>query len=164
MESWPRLRNTLTSSLLLLAAFPISAENVVIALKSNPLVDPEAACVALQIGQNLMMDIGDGPAEQVTLFPTLDGVEIVSDKMLPAEVLPNGRIKTYPPHLDCLTPNGYVPLPEVLRAYWEMGGDIVVCPLCWTTRHEGETPIYGVVGNGGQIHNLFLNADKVIDF
>ena len=61
-------------------------ESVVIALKTNPLDDPEAACVALQIGINLLMDtipVGENsdpvtPADEVILFPTLGGVQIVN--------------------------------------------------------------------------------------
>jgi len=166
VKSWKNLRNFVLSSALITLAMPVSAQNVVIALKTNPLVDPEAACVALQIGQNLAMDIGvEGPADQVTLFPTLDGVEIVSDRMLLLEDLPNGKPRNYPPHLDCLTPNGYVPLPQLLAGFQSMPNvAIVVCPLCWGARYEGEDPIYGEVGNGASIHTLFMDADKVIDF
>lgn len=140
-------------------------ESVVIALKSNPLRDPEAACVALQIGMNLLMPLGDGAVDKVTLFPTLDGVEIVSDRMLPRGDLPNGKNKPYPAHLYCTTPSGEVPLPELLAGFAGMTGvEVVVCPLCWNARYEGEEPIYGDLGSADAIHNLFLYADKVIDF
>ena len=148
-------------------------EHVVIALKTNPIRDPEAACVALQIGMNLLMNDVNGPADggdvhpadRVTLFPTLDGVEIVSDRMAMRGTLPNGKPKPYPAHLYCTTPGGEVPLPELVYGFAQMNNAaILVCPLCWNARYEGEDPIYGSVGNGVTIHNLFLYADKVIDF
>jgi len=51
-------------------------EQVVISIKTNPLKDPEPACVALQIGINLLMDLNGTvlPADKVILFPTIDGV------------------------------------------------------------------------------------------
>lgn len=158
------LRSAILASTLTVLGSTAAAENVVIALKTNPLVDPEAACVALQIGQNLMMPIGGRSAEKVTLFPTLDGVEIVSDWMLPVGTKGKHKRNKYPRHLECRTPNGHAPLAEVLKAFWEMGGEIVVCPLCWGERYPDEEPIYGVIADGLQIHNLFLDADKVIDF
>ena len=147
-------------------------ESVVIALKTNPIRDPEAACVALQIGMNLLMDLDGtvGPADRVVLFPTLDGVEIVSDRMAMRGTLPNGKPKPYPAHLYCTTPSGEVPLPELVYGFVNMpNAEVVVCPLCWNTRYSGEDPLYSDletvrVGNGVDIHNLFLYADKVIDF
>ena len=114
-------------------------ERVVIALKTNPIRDPEAACVALQIGMNLLMSDVNGsdaggevdPADMVTLFPTLDGVEIVSDRMAMRGTLPNGKPKPYPAHLYCTTPSGEVPLPELVYGFVNMpNAEVVVCPLC----------------------------------
>ena len=159
------LRRFAVAAALAVGAHAAHAEDIVIALKSNPLVDPEPACVAVQIGINLLSEIDGTSADRVTLFPTLDGVEIVGERMLPNEELPNGRMKNYPPHLDCLTPSGYVPLPVVLANFAaKEGAEIIVCPLCWGARYPGEMPIYGSVGNASSIHSLFLDASKVIDF
>ena len=60
-------------------------ENVVISLNTDPTKDPEPACVALQIGMNLLMTDLDNdkiddvvPADVVTLFLTTGGVELVN--------------------------------------------------------------------------------------
>lgn len=136
-------------------------ETVVISLASNPLDDPEPACVALQIGMNLLMDDLNGedpggkvtPADSVTLFATLDGVELVYEE----------NDFSSP---DCLTPGGYAPLSGLLKKFVEqLGGEVVVCPLCWNVRGYGETdPTYGIVANAFDIHELFLYADKVLGF
>nr|MBS0019975.1 hypothetical protein [Gammaproteobacteria bacterium] len=135
-------------------------QNVVITLQTNPLLNPEAACVALQLGMNLLRsDISDEAVASVTLFPTLEGVSIVSEKM---KLRDNDK---YPRRWNCSTPDGEEPLPEILAGFNDqMGTNIVVCPLCWMDRFDGEDPIYGSLGDGPTIHNLFLNADKVIDF
>ena len=102
------------------------------------------------------------PADSVTVFATLDGVELVdpenvdefSDPEVPADRL-------------CLTPNGLVPLWTVLSNFANLGGEVVVCPLCWVTRvvdPELTEPTYGIIGNAFDIHALFLYADKVITF
>jgi hypothetical protein len=44
-----------------------------------------------------------------------------------------------------------------------LGGEVVTCPLC-AERREITEPTYGVIGDGVDIHNLFLYGDKVIDF
>jgi len=138
-------------------------EMIVISLGSNPRKDPEPACVALQIGMNLLMDdlngANDGgeviPADRVILFATLDGVELVAPDN-------NFSKKKY----NCLTPDGEKPLSGLLSKFVEvMGGEVVVCPLCWAERgYAGTAPTYGVVANAFEIHDLFLTADKVIGF
>jgi hypothetical protein len=139
-------------------------ESVVVSLATNPLDDPEAACVALQIGTNLLMnDLNeDGevdaiPADDVTLFVTLDGVYLVD---------PNPRIQNYLNTTKCLTPKGRKPLADVLYGFVEMaGGDVVVCPLCWSERgNKGTQPTYGSVADAFVIHELFLYGDKVLSF
>ncbi|NEX20677.1 hypothetical protein G3480_10200 [Thiorhodococcus mannitoliphagus] len=133
-------------------------QSVAIALKTDPLEDPEAACVALQIGMNLMMStlsvngasVDVEPARDVTLFPTLGGVELVN----PA----NDFSAT-----DCMTQSGPMPLSDILAGYTGLGGRVLVCGLCAAAR--GITaPTDGAIGNAQQVHELFLYSDKVIDF
>ena len=141
-------------------------ESVVISVKTDPLVDPEPACVALQIGMNLLMDsievkdnagavidIPVTPADEVILFPTIGGVELVDP--------------TNPELFDdvCLTPGGQKSLDFLLGAFVSMGGEVISCPLCLIKRgiaFDSVSP--GVVADGVMIHDLFLYADKLIDF
>jgi hypothetical protein len=133
-------------------------ENVVISLGTDPTVDAEPACVALQIGMNLLMDDLNGtaaggkvtPADRVVLFATLDGVKLVaSTSDLTAE---------------CVAPGGRLSLSAILDQFSRQGGEVVVCSLCWIAREYSEAPTYGIVANAFDIHSLFLYADKVIAF
>jgi predicted peroxiredoxin len=134
-------------------------ENVVISLGTDPTVDAEPACVALQIGMNLLMDDLNGteaggkvtPADHVVLFATLDGVKLVAS---------NSDLSA-----TCFTPGGQQPLSEILSQFLGRGGDVVVCSLCWNARGYLETQLtYGIVAEASDIHSLFLYADKVIPF
>ena len=137
-------------------------ESVVIALKTDPVYgDPEAACVALQIGINLLRsmvpDSEDNltsvtPADSVILFPTLGGVELINPlNDLTASV--------------CDTPAGQATgsLAGLLEVFVDSGGEVIACPLC-ADRRGITNPTRGTIGSGEDIHNLFLHADKVIDF
>ena len=134
-------------------------ENIVISLSSDPTVDAEPACVALQIGMNLLMDNISGtavtPADRVVLFATLDGVYLVApDSDLTAQ--------------QCLTAGGPKRLSGILSQFVGLGGEVVVCPLCWSERGYGgptpTAPTVGIVATALDIHSLFLYADKVIPF
>jgi hypothetical protein len=137
-------------------------ESVVIALKTDPVYgDPEAACVALQIGINLLRDTvpdrGNNltsvtPADRVVLFPTLGGVELIN---------PLNDLTA----LVCDTPAGQATgsLAGLLEGFVKSGGEVIVCPLCADKRGITD-PTLGTMGSGVDIHNLFLHADKVIDF
>jgi hypothetical protein len=136
-------------------------EAVVISLQTSPFIKAEPACVGVQIGINLLLaDVnGDAPggkvtpAARVTLFPTLDGVDAVHSSMV---------INT---EEMCTTPTGPDTLFNVISQFVDLGGKILVCPLCWNSRYLGEMPIFGAeIGNAVSVHNLFLTADKVIDF
>jgi hypothetical protein len=136
-------------------------------------VGTEAACVALQIGMNLLMselNNCDGDfvadmspaADEVKLFLTLDGVRLAGPDILEAGEIPM-----------CATPCGQVPLTGLLNAFASMpNSDVIVCPLCWNTRYgpcdpsnpASTCPNVGEVAGGVGIHDLFLYADKVIDF
>ncbi|MGD8854417.1 MAG: DsrE family protein [Gammaproteobacteria bacterium] len=140
-------------------------EQVVISIKTNPVMDPEPSCVALQIGINLLLatvPVGERPvsvtpADRVVLFPTVDGVELVN---------PNNQInKRKRPKLVCDTPNGEntASLAGLLQNFVNLGGEVLICPLCANSRGITD-PTQGTNANAEQIHNLFLFADKVIDF
>ena len=163
------------------------AESVVITMQSNPVsgYDPEPenldvawealaqsaepACVALQIGINLLMDTvpsREGPAavvpvDGVILFPTVDGIELIN----PANGTPgsdDGPLN----ELVCTTPAGPATgtLNGLLQAFIGAGGQVLSCPLCAGPRLMGEPPNFGGIADGEEVHNLFLYADKVIDF
>lgn len=148
-------------------------ESVVISLNSDPLVDEEPACVALQLGINLLSNtimpppigIPVVPADEVVLFPTVGGVEIVN----PANGKPDEPDGLLNKEL-CLsfTPEGEptaVSLNQLLQRFTSLGGFIEVCPLCKAKRFPDEDPnFHAPVSNGVDIHNLFLFADKVITF
>jgi hypothetical protein len=136
------------------------SEKIVISLGTDPTKDPEPACVALQIGMNLLMSIPDGvgvPADEVILFLTTGGVELIN---------PNNSIYNRPnPKPVCTTPAGIktASLQKLLEAFEGLMGKVVICPLCAISRGITE-PVTGVMANAVDIHNLFLEADKVIDF
>lgn len=173
-------------------------ESVVIAIKVDPVsgYDPDAmelrdvedslealkrsaepACVAIQIGMNLLMDtvpvgsesIAVTPADEVVLFPTVDGIELVN----PANGIPfdpewpdNPEFAANAPLnlAVCVTPNGLRSLNQLLSGFAMLGGEVLSCPLCAGPRLMGTPPNFGDVGNAETVHNLFLYADKVIDF
>jgi sulfur relay (sulfurtransferase) complex TusBCD TusD component (DsrE family) len=139
-------------------------ENVVISLNTDPTKDPEPACVALQIGMNLLMTDLNGdeiddvvPADDVTLFLTTGGVELVNPH--------NSIYNRTKPKPVCTTPNGVntAPLQALLQGFVMRGGNVMICPLCATSRGITE-PTAGEPGSPVDIHNLFLFADKVLTF
>lgn len=133
-------------------------EKVVISLKTDPTKDPEPACVALQIGMNLLMSIPPGgtiPADEVSLFVTTGGVELIN----PDNSIHN---RTNPKPV-CTTPGDNMSLQDLLAGFEGLGGQVVICPLCVKSRGITEF-ITGTKGSSDGIHNLFLYADKVITF
>ncbi|MBK1722046.1 DsrE family protein [Thiocystis violacea] len=135
-------------------------QSIAITLKTDPTQDHEAACVALQIGMNLLMtavtvdraQVDVEPARDVTLFPTLAGVELVN---------PANDFGTE--EYQCATQDGPTPLRDILANYVWMGGRVVVCGLCAIDRGITE-PTYGAIGTAQQVHEMFLYADKVITY
>lgn len=137
-------------------------EWVVISIKTDPVYDdPEAACVALQIGINLLRnEVPDSqlqptpvtPADRVVLFLTLGGVELINPEHAFAE-----------PDCDTMAGQNTARLPDLLDGFLFEGGEVIVCPLC-ADRRGISAPTRGVMGSGEDIHNLFLYGDKVIDF
>ena len=154
-------------------------EDVVISVKTDPLSDSEAACVAVQIGINLLSDDLNGddpggqvtPADDVTLFLTLGGVNVLSPEVMTPEPPEAGPLCfSFDKYGEPITP----PLAALVNRFWTEGGNIMVCPLCWFSRYpDGPMPVpppssdvapEELIGNGAGIHDLFLKADKVIDF
>jgi len=133
-------------------------ESVVISITTDPTKDPEPACVALQIGRNLLSNIQGMsiPVDEVTVVLTTGGVELIN---------PDSKIHKKNPKLVCTTSAGIntASLKELLGVFQGLGGSIVTCPLCATSRGITETTD-GVIGNSLSIHNLFLYADKVLTF
>ncbi|MGB5650806.1 MAG: hypothetical protein WBM59_12065 [Sedimenticolaceae bacterium] len=137
-------------------------QDVVISLKSDPNQDPEAACLAVTFARSL----SGNPKANITLFVTLDGVNLASDKYISKR-----RLKKY----ECTTPFDpqHVTLEENLIAFLEdnPGGDdsLVVCPICWKERYGDKIPDYGVLPGvegvpGNAIGLMMFNADKILDF
>ena len=152
---------------------------VVISIKTDPTVDPEPACVAIQIGTNLLKDYATDlagnvypvePAE-VTLFITTGGAELLDPRHY-EEGKPLAGDLCFAPGASGLVMKS---LTALLDEYESMDGDIVICPLCAYSRGIGTeemvelgmaevTPTRGDFGGGVDIHKLFMEADKVIDF
>lgn len=152
---------------------------VVISIKTDPTVDPEPACVAVQIGINLLKDNATDlagnvyPVEpaDVTLFITTGGAELIDPRHYEEGGALTGNL--------CFKPGEgglvQVPISELLNTYESLDGEILICPLCAFSRGIGTeemvdmgmaevTPTRGEFGGGVDIHNLFMEADKVIDF
>ena len=134
------------------------AQDIVISLKSNPMSNPEMACLAVTFARSL-----SGSAN-VTLFVTLDGVSLADDSVVSSK-----RFK-------CETPWGEISLIENLEMFLTDGGTVdanqnhmVVCPICWKSRYGDELPDHGVLpGAEGvpstAIGKMVLDADKILDF
>lgn len=133
-------------------------EKVVISIKTDPAKDPEPACVAIQIGMNLLMSIaGTAPADDVTVFLTTGGVELINPDSAINKRKVSKRV--------CTTQSGVntASLPDLLMSFEGLGGNVVICPLCALSRGITE-PTAGEIANGLGVHNLFLSADKVLTF
>lgn len=140
-------------------------QDVVISLKQNPRANAEAACLAVTLARSLRGDFSGGAGStnaNVTLFPTLDGVEIGDAQIVSS------------PRFQCTTPEGAISLEENLQDFLSDSGDrdnddfnmnnLVVCPICWGERYgEGVMPDYGVL-NPQAVGAVLLNAEKVFDF
>ena len=126
-------------------------QDIVISLKSNPMSNPEMACLAVTFARSL-----SGSAN-VTLFVTLDGVSLADDSVVSSK-----RFK-------CDTPWGEISLIENLEAFIAgNANNMVVCPICWKSRYGDELPDYGVLPgitvDGTAIGKMVLDADKILDF
>ena len=138
------------------------AQDIVITLKSNPMSNPEMACLAVTFARSLSAD-STSLTNNVTLFVTLDGVSLADDS-----VTSSRRFKCDFPGQDGEILE--ISLKENLEAFIA-GNDnnMVVCPLCWKSRYGDELPDYGVLpGAEGvdskAIGKMMLDADKILDF
>jgi sulfur relay (sulfurtransferase) complex TusBCD TusD component (DsrE family) len=131
-------------------------QDIVISLKSNPMSNPEMACLAVTFARSLSAD-STSETNNVTLFVTLDGVSLADDS-----VTSSRRFK-------CETPWGEISLKENLEAFLAGNDDnMVVCPICWKSRYGDELPDYGVLPGtdvpAEAIGKMMLDADKILDF
>ncbi|MEJ2308738.1 MAG: DsrE family protein [Gammaproteobacteria bacterium] len=135
-------------------------QDIVISLATDPNHDPEAACLAVTFARSL----SGNPNANITLFVTLDGVNLASE-----DYITRKRLKEY----ECTTPptmSGKISLVDHLTAYID-GNDnkMIVCPICWNERYEGENPDFGVLPGaegvpGTAIGTTMFNADKILSF
>ncbi len=123
-------------------------QDIIISLQSNPMTDPERACLAVTFARML----SGNPNANVTLFVTLDGVTLADES-----VASSRRFK-------CETPwESEISLQESLDIF--IGGNdnnMVVCPLCWKSRYGSEDPDNGT--KTANIGTMIFNADKILDF
>ena len=136
-------------------------QDVVITLKSDPNHDPEAACLAVTFARSLARN----PNANITLFVTLDGVHLASDRYISKR-----RLKKY----GCNTP--FDPEPVTLEENLSLfisetdynHDNLVVCPICWKERYGDRIPDYGVLPGPtappDAIGKMMFNADKILDF
>jgi hypothetical protein len=145
-------------------------QDVVISLKSDPNHDPEAACLAVTFARNLSRNKLNA---NITLFVTLDGVNLASDNYISKR-----RLKEY----ECTTPfeddPPHVTLKDNLIKFlsetdpdgaYDENPNLVVCPICWNERYGEELPDYGVLpgANGVSptaIGAMIFSAEKILDF
>ena len=122
-------------------------QHIVVHLKSN-LEDLQAALIATRLG-SLMA----GEGCQVTLFLTLRGVRLADNRM--PQNLDFGRD-------DVGAPN----LADAVASFQANGGTVAVCPAC--AGEIGLSPADLIPGatilDGAGLVDLFLTADKIIDF
>lgn len=139
---------TLVLLLSCLAALPAraaesAAQRVVVHL-SHYTDDLHAASMALALAGNL----ADGDAD-VTLFLDLEGVRL-ADRRLPEDFAWGSGPK----------------VPERLEAFVEAGGRVILCAHCAEGAGIGSDVLRpgARIGTDAQVQELFLEADKVIDF
>ena len=143
------------------SVFSAESDNIVVSVKSNLYEDKgyESACVGVQIGMLLL-----NKGANVTLFTSLDGVELANATTLSYI----DAVNKYVNKAECVTKEGPKPLTALVNGFTSSGGSILVCPLCWAARFTGDssaTLVEGAtIGNPDTLADMFLNADKVIDF
>jgi len=148
-----------------------AVQNVVISYQQDPTEEAglEAACVALQLGTGMLS------GADVTIFATLDGVYIADEGTYEdVEKGKKGKKGRRGKHDDddgpiCETymdqELGTKPLRDILDDFLNAGGEVLLCPLCFAARQDGD---YVVIDDSsiyvGNPITLLLNADKVIDY
>lgn len=143
------------------AAFASEENNFIVSINSN-LYDVkgyEAGCVAVKAGLLLI----DNDAT-VTLFPSLDGVEIANKTQLSYIDAVNNIVYKY----YCKTSSGPETLGKLIADFTEAGGTIIACPLSWNTRYgednAGELIDGASIGTATSIADMFMKAEKIIPF
>jgi len=170
-----RLPGSLAAALVL-ASLPFfgtaalaEGKDTVISVQTNPLVDPQPACVALQLGTGLLK-----AGSRVTIFATLGGVGIAHYDTVVADADDDGNTDDDAITCDTVSQLGVkqdpVPLENILLGYLDAGGEILACPLCWVVEY-GNLP-----ASAGQLYvykdqvyitspiPLLSKADRVIDY
>ena len=130
-------------------------QDVVISLKSNPMSNPEMACLAVTFARSLALHPKYSGTSNVTLFVTLDGVSLADDS-----VVSSRRFK-------CDTPWGEISLIDNLDAFMrENKNNMVVCPICWKARYGTTPPDYGYLPGKGDtaVLDMIMGAEKILDF
>ena len=130
-------------------------QDIIISLQSNPMTDPERACLAVTFARMLK-----GGGANVTLFVTLDGVSLADDSVVSS------------PRFKCDIPEPFPEDEEVISLEENLGKflgpdpkgnpDMVVCPLCWKSRYGSEVPDNGT--KAANIQTMIFNAEKILDF
>ena len=143
-----------------------TGKRIVVSLKQDPVSEEgaEAACVAFQIGTLFLQK----EKARVSMFTSLGGVYVAN-----ADYHADPSIYDRDP-VNCFTPNGIVPLTNVVNGFIANGGRIVVCPLCWISRfgapgepdYSADLLIDGAeIGNADSMTDLFFKeAHKILDF
>jgi sulfur relay (sulfurtransferase) complex TusBCD TusD component (DsrE family) len=136
-------------------------QKLVVSVKPNLYTESgyEAACVAVSLASLLTAN-----GAQVTIFTTLDGVEMANVNTLTYVDLYAEFVGKW----ACTTSSGQRTLTELVNGFVGAGGTILVCPLCWTARfgtEAGAELITGAaMGSPASLAAAFLEAEKVIDF
>ena len=130
-------------------------QDIVISLQSNPMTDPERACLAVTFARMLK-----GGGANVTLFVTLDGVSLGDDSVVSS------------PRFKCDIPEPFPEDEEVISLEENLGKflgsthednrNMVVCPLCWKSRYGSESPDNGT--KSANIGQMIFYAEKILDF
>jgi len=132
----------------------------------------EAACIAISLAQNVLLPIpgpSDPPtdtlaSQPVVLFPATAGVKLVNESLLIESGIGDEL---------CADPNfgddGKTPLLQHLKHFIALGGDVVVCPLCWNSRGYNKPVIAGTqLGNepypDGNLVSAGVDDCPVADF
>jgi predicted peroxiredoxin len=144
--------------------------------RNLPIIDSaavEAACIAAALARNLQM-AAEGTGQQVGMFPALAGVKLVNKTFLIQSRA--GAQRCFDPDPDTLgyestdfgvsVPDDYTLLIDLVTQFLDVGGRVVVCPLCWISRGYSETDLLdgAEIGTAATVGPLFLGAEKVIDF
>ncbi|MFB1487633.1 MULTISPECIES: DsrE family protein [unclassified Thiocapsa] len=144
--------------------------------RNLPIIDSaavEAACIATTLARNLQT-AAEATGQHVGMFPALAGVKLVNKTFLI-----NSRAGAQPCFdpdpdtegyesidLGISVPDDYTLLIDLVTQFLDVGGRVVVCPLCWLSRGYSETDLLdgAEIGTPETVGPLFLGAQKVIDF